>query len=311
MSDRIDVVEDLAEGITASENDARHKATQLLESNITLGFDSHSRLSEFDRLVYPVISRRSGGLSLGVNLNPDKRCNFDCVYCQVERDEDLPIKEPSLLQLEQELRHWLTAIAEEGYRGYPLKDIGLAGDGEPTTVRILPQVLQLLLDLKQEFELAAEVKLVLFTNGTGLERKDLQPLWQSFYQAAGEVWCKLDYWDEQSLQQLNRTELRFERLINKISDFGSQYPLVFQSCFFSWQASKFTDGYYDRYIELVQQLVDSGVRLEKIQAYTLARQPAEAQAKPWSDAEMDRLGSALRASLAVPVELFYETSAES
>jgi hypothetical protein len=35
--------------------------------------------------VYPVISRRAGGLSIGVNLNPDKVCNFDCPYCQVDR----------------------------------------------------------------------------------------------------------------------------------------------------------------------------------------------------------------------------------
>ena len=34
---------------------------------------------------YPVISRRSRGVSLGVNLNPDKVCNFDCVYCEVDR----------------------------------------------------------------------------------------------------------------------------------------------------------------------------------------------------------------------------------
>ena len=38
-----------------------------------------------NRFVYPVLSRRSGGISLGVNLNPDKVCNFDCIYCQVDR----------------------------------------------------------------------------------------------------------------------------------------------------------------------------------------------------------------------------------
>ncbi len=304
MTERIDVVMDSAD-------DGRLEATQLLESNITLGYDSHSRLSEFDRLVYPVISRRSGGLSLGVNLNPDKRCNFDCVYCQVERNDDLPIQEPSLQQLEQELRHWLGAIAEAGYRGYPLKDIGLAGDGEPTTVRLLPQVLQLLLDLKQEFALAAEVKLVLFTNGTGLDRKDLLPLWQPFYAASGEVWCKLDYWDRQSLQQLNRTEVGFDRLIGKIIRFGGQHPLVLQSCLFSWQGDELSPGYYDEYIQIVQRLVDQGVQLTKIQAYTLARQPAEAQAKPWSDVEMDRLAADLRQQLNVPIELFYEASVES
>src|SRR6516165_11573305 len=37
------------------------------------------------RYVYAVVSRRSKGVSIGVNLNPDKVCNFDCVYCQVDR----------------------------------------------------------------------------------------------------------------------------------------------------------------------------------------------------------------------------------
>lgn len=304
MADHIEVAAESA-------SDSQLEATRLLESKITLGYDSHSRLNEFDRLVYPVISRRSGGLSLGINLNPDKRCNFDCVYCQVERNDDLPIREPSLQQIEQELRHWLSAIAETGYRGYPLKDIGLAGDGEPTTVRLLPQVLQLLLDLKLEFALATEVKLVLFSNGTGLDRKDLVPLWPSFYQASGEVWCKLDYWDAQSLKQLNRTEVSFDRLIGKIGRFGEQYPLVLQSCLFQWQGASYSAGYYDAYIALVQQLQQQGVRLSKIQAYTLARQPAEAQAKPWSDDEMNAIAASLRAKLDVPIELFYETSVES
>ena len=45
----------------------------------------HARLFEQNRFVYPVLSRRSGGISIGVNLNPDKVCNFDCIYCQVDR----------------------------------------------------------------------------------------------------------------------------------------------------------------------------------------------------------------------------------
>ena len=41
-------------------------------------FTLHSRNWQTNRYVYPVISRRSKGLSIGVNLNPDKVCNFDC-----------------------------------------------------------------------------------------------------------------------------------------------------------------------------------------------------------------------------------------
>ena len=45
----------------------------------------HRRGLADNRYVYAVVSRRSRGVSVGVNLNPDKVCNFDCVYCQVDR----------------------------------------------------------------------------------------------------------------------------------------------------------------------------------------------------------------------------------
>ncbi|GIS62123.1 MAG: hypothetical protein CM1200mP2_43480 [Planctomycetaceae bacterium] len=45
----------------------------------------HPRTFHDNRFVYPVLSRRSHGLSVGINLNPDKICNFDCIYCQVDR----------------------------------------------------------------------------------------------------------------------------------------------------------------------------------------------------------------------------------
>ena len=45
----------------------------------------HRRKLDENRYVYAVLSRRSGGVSIGVNLNPDKVCNFDCIYCQVDR----------------------------------------------------------------------------------------------------------------------------------------------------------------------------------------------------------------------------------
>ena len=45
--------------------------------------------SKFD-YVYPVISRRSKGVSLGINLSRDKACNFSCSYCHVDRSSKEP-----------------------------------------------------------------------------------------------------------------------------------------------------------------------------------------------------------------------------
>ncbi|MBC8096967.1 MAG: hypothetical protein H7Y43_14260, partial [Akkermansiaceae bacterium] len=40
-----------------------------------------------NRFVYVVVSARARGLSVGVNMNPDKLCNFKCVYCEVQHNE--------------------------------------------------------------------------------------------------------------------------------------------------------------------------------------------------------------------------------
>src|SRR5262245_49339560 len=63
----------------------------------------HERLFEGIRFVYPVLSRRSDGLSVGVNLNPDKVCNFDCIYCQVDRTSQSETRFVGTKQLLEEL----------------------------------------------------------------------------------------------------------------------------------------------------------------------------------------------------------------
>src|SRR5262245_26662116 len=41
-----------------------------------------------NRLVYAVVSARARGLALGINMCPDKKCNFNCIYCEVHRNGD-------------------------------------------------------------------------------------------------------------------------------------------------------------------------------------------------------------------------------
>ena len=71
----------------------------------------HARLFEQNRFVYPVLSRRSGGISIGVNLNPDKICNFDCIYCQVDRTRQSETKFVAMEGLLAELRSTLDLVA--------------------------------------------------------------------------------------------------------------------------------------------------------------------------------------------------------
>src|SRR5208337_5154664 len=67
----------------------------------------HSRQFEQNLYVYPVLARRSRGISVGINLNPDTVCNFGCVYCQVDRRTPPQVTDVDEEQLLRELEETL------------------------------------------------------------------------------------------------------------------------------------------------------------------------------------------------------------
>src|SRR6476620_11226811 len=72
-----------------------------------------------NRFAYVTVSPRAKGLSVGVNFNPDKQCNFDCAYCEVNRlipsyDEKLDLE-----IMVAELQSTLALIRSGGLRESP------------------------------------------------------------------------------------------------------------------------------------------------------------------------------------------------
>src|SRR6266545_2854983 len=96
-----------------------------------------------NRFVYVVISSRARGLSVGVNMNPNKRCNFDCVYCEVHRNQPPREEQLNVEVMAAELKETLAFAHEKRVRERPryqnlpdelmeLRHVTLSGDGEPT-----------------------------------------------------------------------------------------------------------------------------------------------------------------------------------
>src|SRR5512145_1988478 len=84
----------------------------------------HPRQYEQNKFVYPVLSRRSRGISIGVNLNPDKVCNFDCIYCQVDRRSESETTFVETGRLLDELDHMLHLVASgELFADEPFHDV--------------------------------------------------------------------------------------------------------------------------------------------------------------------------------------------
>ena len=118
-----------------------------------LSFEDHRRELGDNQYVYAVVSRRVGGLSIGINLNVDKACNFDCPYCQVDRTIPGGERKIDVARLGDELDHLLALVSADAlWSRSPFDtaaphlrrvgDISLAGDGEPTAASEFAQVVE-------------------------------------------------------------------------------------------------------------------------------------------------------------------------
>ena len=138
-------------------------------------------------LVYPVYSRRSAGLSLGINLFPDKKqCPFDCPYCEVFPFESEVVF--SLEQMESDLR---SVIEEANVKNIPVKDICFSGNGEPSISPFFPEALKAAAKIRTELSSAA--KIVLITNGAGLlHEQTYNLLIEAVSSIDLDIWLKLE-----------------------------------------------------------------------------------------------------------------------
>src|SRR5437879_5523892 len=152
-----------------------------MKSGVVLSVKDHSRDTAGFTYVYPVVSRRAGGVSVGINLNPNNACNWRCVYCQVPDLIRGAAPDLDLAQLEAELAAQLEDIISGGFmqQHVPegmrrLNDIALSGNGEPTTSHQFAEVIECIARQMARFDLIGKIKLVLITNGSQTYRPAVQ-----------------------------------------------------------------------------------------------------------------------------------------
>jgi histidinol dehydrogenase len=257
-------------------------------------------------LVYPVYSRRSGGLSVGINLFPDqKSCPFDCPYCEVFPFSTKAVF--SIEQLEDDLR---SVIVDAGERNIPVMDICFSGNGEPSLSPDFSKALELAGRIRGE--LVPSAKLVLITNGAGLlDQKIFSLLVESAVNPlALDIWLKLDAGTPRWYQMINRAEIPHDKLVAKIKEFAALAPFTIQTmlCLVDGKAPPPDEA--QAWETLVAELAAIAAgRLRKIQIYGKARSSPEdpkAQALPlaYLEERAASLRQALGGSLQIPVEVY-------
>jgi wyosine [tRNA(Phe)-imidazoG37] synthetase (radical SAM superfamily) len=275
----------------------------------------HRRIWQDFQYAYPVISRRSKGVSLGVNLNPDKRCNFDCIYCEVDRSVPGPRADIDLAQLEQEMAALLdltvsgTLFATSPFNSARpdqrrLNDIAFSGDGEPTTAPEFAGAVATIARLKRARGLD-QVKLVLITDSTRLQAPEVVRGLELMMANQGEIWAKLDAGSEAFYREVNRSKVPFARVLDNIAATARRWPVTIQTLFLQWRGQGPGPGEVEAYLDRLRDILAQG-RIQGIQLYTVARPTPEPEARPLPAETMDALALQVRAALpGLPVEVFY------
>lgn len=280
----------------------------------------HRRSWEDALYVYPVVSRRSGGLSIGLNLNPDKRCNFDCAYCQVDRTTPPRVGSVDLDVLLRELSDLLDQVESGRLWEHPrfastpaplrvLRDLAFSGDGEPTTEKRFDEVVLRVASLKRARGLDG-VKLVLITDAACLHHARVRRGLAILDENEGEVWAKLDAGTEAYYRAVNRTHVPFDRVLRNLREAASARPIVIQSLFMKVHGEGPPPEEVEAYVRRLEDIERAGT-LKEVQVYTLARAPAEPWCGVLPDHDLDDLAARVRARVRAPVRTYYGPGGES
>jgi wyosine [tRNA(Phe)-imidazoG37] synthetase (radical SAM superfamily) len=275
----------------------------------------HERKFEQNRFVYPVLSRRSEGISIGVNLNPDKVCNFDCIYCQVDRTSQSETQFVETAALLEELGSVVDLCASgaifemEKFKDTPpqfrrLNDIAFSGDGEPTTFKNFDEIIAVCADLKRSRGLD-DVKLVLITNASMFHRPHVQGGMAILDENNGEIWAKLEAGTEEYFKLVDRTPIPFRQILDNITAAAKIRPLVIQALFMRIAGDPPPAAELAAFCDRLNEITSAGGKLKLVQVYTVARKPTESYVTPLSNVEVDAIVELVRGRTGLSAKAYY------
>ena len=274
----------------------------------------HSRRWRQNLYVYPVISRRSSGLSIGVNLNPDKACNFDCVYCQVDRTVAPTVRKVDLQVLAAELDD-MVAVAAKGdiwndpqFADVPdayrrINDIAFSGDGEPTTCPQFTEAVRLAAAARDRHKLT-DMKLILITDAAYLNRENVRNGLAVMDANNGEIWAKLDAGTQAYYELINRPNVPLDTVLDNILQASRVRPVVIQSLWMNVRQQPPPSTEIDAFAQRLAHINTEGGRIKLVQIYTIARKTTEEWVTPLTTSQLNEIAERVRSVVDLPMEIY-------
>lgn len=256
------------------------------------------------KYIYPVLSRRAGGLSIGINFNTNNTCNWRCVYCQVPDLQLGAAPELDARQLAEELRRFLDYVIHgDFYQHFDvpadkrvIKDIAIAGNGEPTSLKTFADAVDLIGKIAVAAEVFPTSRYVLITNGSLIHQAHVQQGLTLLRQYGGRVWFKFDSATEQGRTLINNTAQSLKAAIDNLAMACALCPTTLQTCLLDYQGRGLPDTERQAYLAALRT-IKNRCSLQDIMLYTIARpsmQPEAPLLKPLAYDILDRFADDIR-----------------
>ncbi|MDX8383371.1 MAG: radical SAM protein [Ghiorsea sp.] len=239
-----------------------------------LSTDNHDRDVLNLTYVYPVVSRRAGGVSLGINLNPNNACNWQCIYCQVPDLKRGVAPVADLVLLEKELDSFLQELLFGNYMQThvpehcrTLQDIAISGNGEPSTCPNFAAVVALLVGIMAKY--ALNIPLRLISNGSSVHQADVQQGLALMGEHGGEVWFKVDAVGEKATRIINQVSLSANWQREQLRKTAMCCPTWLQTCVLDMQGEQ--ERLAADYLAWLKTVLEAKIPLQGVLLYGLAR----------------------------------------
>ena len=240
----------------------------------------YSRDFRGQQFVYLTISPRARGLSIGVNVNPDAKCTFNCVYCEVDRSRPRPDLAIDCAVAQRELEQTLALVHSGEIRRYPpydtlpaglsvLRHVALSGDGEPTISPKFLEVVETVVHVRAR-GLYPFFKIVLITNASHLDTAQVQA-GLSLLTLRDEVWAKLDAGTQQFLEQIDRSTVPLEKILANILLTARRRPVIIQSLFTRVDGATPHESEIIEFAQRLKELKEAGANIPLVQIYSATR----------------------------------------
>ncbi len=235
--------------------------------------------------VYPVLSRRAGGLSVGINFNANNACNWRCIYCQVPDLIKGTAPDLDLQLLEDELEYFLNDVQHGNfYQRFQvdvdkrvIKDIAISGNGEPTSVKNFAPAIALIGKVATQLAVLPQSRFVLITNGSLIHQQKVREGLQVLQNYGGEVWFKFDSATKEGRALVNQTAQSVTISLQNLRISSELCQTKLQTCILDYAGHGLAVKERLAYLDAMKT-IKATTDINEVMLYTLARPSMQPEA---------------------------------